>query len=71
MRFTFRLNGRLTSALKNQIKANLKQADDAVNDLKVKVGLEIHARILSKTKIFSKTFLFSNQTWHFTKCHEN
>jgi hypothetical protein len=53
MKFTSKLKYYLTSALKNQAKVN-KINSENVDNLKVKIGLEIHARILSKSKIFSK-----------------
>ncbi len=40
-------------------KLDAAQASKALEDLKVKIGLEIHARILSKTKIFSDANCFN------------
>ena len=45
MRFCAKLNTNLSIALRHQ--------NNLDNELKVKIGLEIHARILSKSKIFS------------------
>ena len=59
MKLTSKLNQYLTSALKNQAKANKINSENADN-LKVKIGLEIHARILSKSKIFSKLIPLEN-----------
>ena len=53
MRFTFGLNGCLTSMLRAQSQNLHKVNAEHKADLKVKLGLEIHARILSQTKIFS------------------
>ena len=52
MLFSSKLNSYLSFALKNQ--ANLSKFSPDHADLKVKIGLEIHARILSQSKIFSK-----------------
>jgi hypothetical protein len=43
----------LTFASKNKPNFN-KMSSENTDSLKVKIGLEIHARILSKSKIFSK-----------------
>jgi len=59
MKLTSKLNHYLTSALKNQAKAN-KINSENVDNLKVKIGLEIHARILSESKIFSKLIPLQN-----------
>ena len=59
MKFTAKLNFYLTSALKSQAKVN-KINSENVDNLKVKIGLEIHARILSKSKIFSKLIPLEN-----------
>ena len=56
MRFSVSLNGYLTSILRaqNVKKPKLSELNGGENaDIKVKLGLEIHARILSKSKIFS------------------
>lgn len=59
MRFSLRLDTKLSQSLKKQLKNSLKSSvNSEENDLKVKIGLEIHARILSKTKIFSDAACF-------------
>ncbi len=49
----FIINNEMTSYFKNLSYSAIKTETSCLNDLKVKIGLEIHARILSKTKIFS------------------
>lgn len=63
MRLSLKLNTFLSSPIcKHYIKKKtIKTAQSKVEDenvLKVKIGLEIHARILSKTKIFSDSDCF-------------
>ena len=53
MKLSSRVKCYLTFALKNQPNFN-KMSSENTDSLKVKIGLEIHARILSKSKIFSK-----------------
>lgn len=57
MRFTLRLNTKFTDILKKQVALKLKPSASN-EELRVKIGLEIHARILSKSKIFSDAKCF-------------
>ena len=43
----------MANYLKSLSYSTIKAESSSFNDLTVKIGLEIHARILSKTKIFS------------------
>ncbi|CAF0740454.1 unnamed protein product [Brachionus calyciflorus] len=52
MHLTLRLNKSLSQILKNKLKSPEVLSNLNNDELKVKIGLEIHARILSKTKIF-------------------
>lgn len=53
MIFSSKLKYYLTFALQNQANFS-KVSSENVDLLKIKIGLEIHARILTRTKIFSK-----------------
>lgn len=58
MHVTLRLQKHVTNILKQQLKKAPKNLENQTDDLRVKIGLEIHARILSKTKIFSDSNCF-------------
>ena len=61
MHFSFKLDKKLSVNLLGQLSSvTTAAASKVLNEkLRVKIGLEIHARILSKTKIFSDANCFN------------
>ena len=58
MRLLFKLNKFIQPIFQNKTSKNVASINSNFDELKVKIGLEIHAKILSKTKIFSDADCF-------------